>query len=497
MNVKSALYAILAGSVLSGALVSPPRAVRADDNDPIKPEIVKLALTPAAEPMPALKYVFTPQYLDQVNGNAVQFYYRAVYMQAGLPKDVQQQYTDNWEAWHNGPLDEPTKASLRTWIDQHANIIAELEKAFRQTECNWDLGLRELHGPDIYSLLLPELQDARQVARMLSLRARLATAEGRYDDAIHSLRLGYALGQAVSKQPTLISSLVGIAISGIMNADLENLIAAADSPNLYWAIASLPRPLIDIRQSLQQEMAFPLQMFPFLKDAETVSRSPDEWRRLFADAFKQFAGLGAKLPVNVESWQLDLFVAAAFMKGYPGAKRDLVEWGFAAADVEAMPVAQVVAIHQSRVYLYAYHELFKWSFLPYSEAQQRWNEVEEKLRREGFLGSSGGKEIVPIVSMLLPAIGSASQAPLRVERHLAALRAIEAIRIHAAANDGALPKSLDAISAVPVPVNPANGEPFGYHVEGDKAFLEVTEPADGAWVYINKIYEITIRASKK
>ena len=49
---------------------------------------------------------------------------------------------------------------------------------------------------------------------------------------------------------------------------------------MYWAIATLPPAIVDVRKALEFERGFPAQIFPFLKDAETVERSPQEWQRI-------------------------------------------------------------------------------------------------------------------------------------------------------------------------------------------------------------------------
>jgi hypothetical protein len=63
----------------------------------------------------------------------------------------------------------------------------------------------------------------------------------------------------------------------------------------------------------------------------------------------------------------------------------------------------------------------------------------------------------------------------RTDRQTAALAAVEAIRSYAAANGGALPKSLDDVKETPVPENPATGKPFEYRVENDVATLSDTK----------------------
>jgi hypothetical protein len=84
---------------------------------------------------------------------------------------------------------------------------------------------------------------------------------------------------------------------------------------------------------------------------------------------------------------------------------------------------------------------------------------------------------------------------IRRDVSIAALRAIEAVRLHAAHNGGMLPTSLDEIAIVPVPNHPRFGESIPYRVEGKTATLEVrlnserSEPFDD----VDQIFEIAIR----
>jgi hypothetical protein len=69
----------------------------------------------------------------------------------------------------------------------------------------------------------------------------------------------------------------------------------------------------------------------------------------------------------------------------------------------------------------------------------------------------------------------AHQAGLRVERHLAALRCVEALRLHGAGHDGQLPARLDEVRAVPLPTDPVTGKGFDalYRRDGARAVLDV------------------------
>ena len=58
----------------------------------------------------------------------------------------------------------------------------------------------------------------------------------------------------------------------------------------------------------------------------------------------------------------------------------------------------------------------------------------------------------------------------QLERQIALLRHVEALRLYAAGHDGKLPARLSDIS-VPLPVDPFTGKPFVYTVEGTTAHL--------------------------
>ena len=56
------------------------------------------------------------------------------------------------------------------------------------------------------------------------------------------------------------------------------------------------------------------------------------------------------------------------------------------------------------------------------------------------------------------------------------LRAIEALRIYAAAHEGRLPDKLADIAEVPLPIDPTTGQAFSYQKTGDTAVLESPYP---------------------
>src|SRR5207253_1633429 len=88
-------------------------------------------------------------------------------------------------------------------------------------------------------------------------------------------------------------------------------------------------------------------------------------------------------------------------------------------------------------------------------------------------------------------------AQTRIEQRIALLRHVEAIRLHAAANDGKLPATLTEIK-VPLPDDPFTGKPFRYRLDGATAHLQGTPPkGEEKSPGFNVHYEITVRGGGK
>ena len=95
----------------------------------------------------------------------------------------------------------------------------------------------------------------RTLARVLSLRARLAIREQRWDDLVDDCRVGFRLAEVAGHSTDfLVGRLVGFAIANTMMEVIEQAIQQPGCPNLYWALASLPSArLFETRNSLEFE----------------------------------------------------------------------------------------------------------------------------------------------------------------------------------------------------------------------------------------------------
>lgn len=484
------LLALIALFLVSDAGVARGELTVVEETNPSGPlRIFKLTVTPAAEPTPALKHRLTLREADFKPGNAAVHYLRA-FPEGGVENHWKQLYTKYGEeeviSWYEGeiPLDKLPMDKARPAAATFDSIIKNfVTPACERRDCDWGHGIvGELSGPEFFGFLLPEIQSMRALARALALVTRVAIADRDYERAIALLRMNYRTGVNVGKSPFLVSSLVGVAICGVANEGTIELMAAKDSPNLYWALAELPRPLVSMRDAMRYELAFDNRVFPVLKDPETAEHTPEEWGRMIAEGFRQWGPLTGEGP-NFDEIGSQFAATGASLAVYPAAKRRLVASGMDRQVVEKMPVGQVVVIDANHEFRRIADEIEKWQYSPYRDALGRFDD-QSLFRGQALEGGLG----TVIAKLLLPAVEAARRAELRLAWQLDAMQAVEAIRMHAA-KTGKLPDSLDQITVVPVPRNPLTEKPFEYKLDGDTATLDLPA-SDGmtvAWRFEIKL----------
>lgn len=442
--------------------------------------VFKMTVTPAAEPTPALAHNFIPRAETLRNGNAALFYLRS-FAEGNLSStwkaiedlhgnDVIHGVDEDDALYSVGqPLTPPTLEVARAAAASFDTIMTQfVERATVRRDCDWGHHIDELRGLDIIATLLPEAQESRSLARAISLRTRVAVADGDYGRAIEQLRMAYQLARHTAQGPFLISCLVGVAEANMANAEVIELIAAKGSPNLYWALAELPRPFIDMVPAIRFEVGLGLRTFPFLLDPENTEHSPQEWARLIAAGIEDAQNVLGNGSANFKDVTAQAGVTGLSIILYPEAKRRLIAAGMDAEHVEQMPVGQVLAIDAAREYRRIGDEFEKLWYLPYAVAEQRQDESEAAIRGNQLTGGLGRL----LAGTLMPAVNSIRTAGMRLEWQLNALQTIEAIRMHAA-QTGKLPTTLAEITVVPVPLNPVTEKPFVYRLEGETAILEL------------------------
>ncbi|MFV0535479.1 MAG: hypothetical protein ACK5MR_17785, partial [Cumulibacter sp.] len=273
---------------------------------------------------------------------------------------------------------------------------------------------------------------------------------------------------------------------------VADLLAAPDSHNLYWALSEIPTVPLPIGPAVRNELAIAERTFGDLGDLEKSKRLPDEWHAYWKSSVaKIYSAIGSVIDDKSRTVAMSAVPVAIGLHGYSHAKRRLIDWGYARDEVEAMAVGQVLTLYSARVSQIGADKYWQSFLAPYSAKKFRSGSIAEEFGEASGMFSGGeDRELLPIVSLLSPATQAARSAEMRVSRELAALRVIEALRMHAARNDSRWPDSLDDVTCVPVPLNPATDKPFLYHRDGKTAVL-ILPDSDGA-PGNSRRYEITI-----
>jgi hypothetical protein len=414
-------------------------------------EPVRMMIYPAAAPEPALRYRLFPSQADRSPGNAAITYYRS--------------FSPEWQIFVRRPdLREKIPSVLKAPLNQvpkemkpilESHQLKELDRAARQEYCDWELLERVRH--EGIHLLLPEMVTFRQLGQCLALRARLQLAQGRFEECLYSLQSAFSLGHDLGNAPLAINALVGIGVAtGALN-QVRDFVQQPQAPNLYWALATIPRPFIDWPKVIEGEQLWLYAEAPALRGIENKRLSPEEYADLRRQMLK-LAGLASE-PYGEEE---DAALTRLVLKQYPEAKRDLIAEGRKAEDVNAMTALQVCVIYSLKQYRRLRDDFYKWFYVPahwtdqgLAASMQTYEESWRKLMGEPFTWGLWSSSMLQVSSLM-------------TDREIAVLQVIEALRLYAAVH-GSLPDSLEAIREVPVPCDPVTGKPFSYKAEGEKA----------------------------
>jgi hypothetical protein len=470
---------LLVGFARSAAADARTTTVQEDGADV---QVTRLEVTPADEPVPTFRYRLRHRPLELVEGNAPQWYMRA------LPEE-----TASWRKWNELTDDESfepyytsgtpvsTLSRKRLAESDIFNYIVEncVVEGARRRSCDWGIRSFDQRGPEAVEFLLPEFQTTRNIARMTMRNVRHAVAEGRHDDAIRFLNASYRLGHDVATEPLLVCGLIGIAIAEYANSGVADVIASPGSPNLYWALTELPSPPVSLEEALRVQADGLLRVVPEFADVDTATRSPAEWD-----------GMWRRGTTSKENYELlrqsvpdlpplaELSASAVAPETVAHARARLKALGMSKTKVDAMPLGQVMMVYSLHAYRVATDRALREYYTPFHR---------RAAEREAM--SDEDREVIPFAKVITPALLAAPKSEAKCARTVAVLRVVESLRMHAARNGGKLPASLDEVTFVPVPENPMTGEPFLYRLDNGVAVIDL--PASDGWPTATR-YEVAV-----
>jgi hypothetical protein len=425
-----------------------PLSGRAEQTETPTEMVIRLTVQPMAAPKPALRYMLLPELKEMTPGNPIPNYLRCF-------------------------LEQRDFSPERNHLSSAALRLAD--QAARMDKPDWQILLKL--KTDGIGLLIPDVQKLRSLASDLQARFRDEVAEGRIDDALRTAKTMFAIARHLNEHPTIIGSLVGIAIASVTIAPLEEMLEKPGCPNLYWALTNLPSPLVSMDRGMEGERALMRAEFRDLDDRAPMSAEQIEKVIFHIDNLRQQEGKFVKWINGARPW---LNVRARDTKGVDAARRQLVEYGIPEPLVRRFPVDQVILLDEFREYEVHRDEVLKLMGLP------TW-------QVEALVVPSRRPTEKGLFGFLLPNLGRVRQTQGRLEQRIALLRHVEALRLYAAEHDGKLPAKLSNCS-VPLPDDPFTGKPFRYQLDGATAHLRGTPPRGLETVPAYNIhYEVTIK----
>ncbi len=447
-------------------------------------QTMKLILHPRPVPQPALRYRLIPEAFDRRDDNAAIYYLKAMgffeqqavldavtNFQRKAREAVQQSNQPDQNpvpyAWLEMPPDQLPVEEVKQYLRLLEFQRPFLEEAARCNLFSVDRNIREVKEPIAY--LLPEIQSMRELARTQSLRCRVAIREGKIEDAIAIIGQQCALANHLGQDEFFVSNLVGAAISSIAWTDSLHLLQHADTPNLYWALASLPQPLISTARATSIEYNLLFLQVTTLLEVDETPRPAGYWQDMVHRMIPEIRVLDdspRELPSDAEMEHAA--VVAMIAAAYPGAKQYLVETcGLDPELVDSYPTTQTVLLAVRRYHERTRDELFKWNHLPLWQAllMPEYQKLTTRLQAEhqqiGW--------ITKPTELITPALNAVRISVARPQQTIGMLQTIEAIRDHAAQR-GQLPQSLNDLR-YPARVDPFTGTAFTYENATDHAVL--------------------------
>jgi hypothetical protein len=433
-------------SITAVCLLAAAHAAPAQTTKSAGADVHKLTIHPMAVAGRPMQYRLIPPKEDFTAGNAATLYMAAMLRIPYQPAD----WLDKVERLGALPTDQLPRDEVRALLKDAQPMLNLLRIASRRDHCEWEMARRE----DGALALLPHLHRMRPFMRLLSLQTRTALLEGRYADAADSMQTSVQMIRyCPGGDGILLDGLVAAKMGEIFTGDVEAWMSREGAPNLYWPIANAGRPMLDIQEIIRRERGYFYFAFPVLRNPRTISDA--QWQEIVMDMLRD---LNPDPPTKEELEKLQQRIAQIDASLLPKAKALPGMEG--ATDAQAMATYAVAEMERWR------DEREKWFGLPFWQGYPGLRATDRAIRE------AQAKEPNPLVSME-PNTAVWYLRLVQPDRMSAALQTIEAVRAH-----GKVPEKL-ADLPLPLPIDPATGQPFAYERRGDDGFILISKIASG------------------
>jgi len=203
----------------------------------------ELTFKPAKATETAQKLRLIPTAEEQTDADAAPLYQKAI---QSLPADFNsKQFSD----WRKLPPDQLPAEQVEAEIKKLQPILDLISQAAKCKKCNWPF----IKPEQVQQQHMDDLRKYRQIAFALDVQTRLQVAQGKYEQAIDTIKTSLTMAKNFGDAPALIQGMVGISIAALNQSRIEQFIQSDNAPSLYWALKDLPRPLVDINKAIKIE----------------------------------------------------------------------------------------------------------------------------------------------------------------------------------------------------------------------------------------------------
>jgi len=435
---------------------------------PSVPRDEDLVTSPASAPELKLEYRFWPDERSLKPGSGILHLDRALFLYQSLGPIA-------LNAWNEYQVsldrNNPDPRDLTQRLEPFELVYAELDRFAVCEDQSWDLRMRDLKGVELYGYLLPEVQQYRDLARLLRFRALEQLGRRDFAGAVATIRIGYRLAAFLRQGEMLIQQLIAVAVEGIMQETIEDAIRTPGCPNLYHALATIQHDRRSFLRAIEIELSGIERAIPVLNQPEEILWDQDTWKKEWsksAESFSQLSGVfsnnegilrGAKAGLN-------LLLATELASDAREARQRLIQSGLAKEKVAKMYPEQVVAIDAAQQLRKSANELLAACLQPYPAAKDAIGRVNQRLSQQA--NRVGAKSLATtLAGTIMPAqaIETALNAELRLISTHNRLLTIEAVRHFAATHAGQLPKTLTELTDLPPHIDLHTGELIGFEVK--------------------------------
>lgn len=440
-----------------------------------EPKPIELVIEARTIESPVLKYRLLPTEPELKPGNAVPILLRLPWEQTPWMTKV---YPTLHE-WNERPLTAPEWADSKGVLPD--SFFSEMKRAAFRREAQWEYPIYETQTP--YMILLPDVQGLRQfLGNGLSAQIRYHLSRGELDRAREGILVGLANSRHLAQTPFYVNQGVAMAIQRTMLERTDELISQPHSPNLYWALSTLPDSLIELDRAASLEGNIFALTFPAANDLDHHSRDAKEWSKM-ARQLVELLELLEEIPA-AERPKENGSVVDQFLKnlnfGEKSRLSELIKHARAELpELLKIPAEKVAAMSddEAGVRWYVHKRLARDQLksaalmLPPREAWPQLKRVQAETKEMREKTGAKGVDFFEPTALFI--------ATWSQQRKIQALRVIEAVRHHLATHDGKLPKTLDEIQDLPIPLDPLTGQAFVWSVDGQTAVLKAPPlPAD-------------------